>query len=140
MKEFILEANRLSSLGAIFLSIPWCCLIVPVSALSALGTTSMTLDREIGTIVIPLLSWPLLAFSHFKFWNKIYLLHKIKKALKIRPLLLNFLLLVLSTTIVIYYSVVQLHGDKLWDSFCGNISSLSLHFMIFKDFLHSFGF
>jgi L-lactate permease len=114
--------SRASPFAATFVALPWCCLSVFLFSSGAFTASgAMALDRQIGMIVLPLISWPLLLFAHIRFWMG-------------AQTVLKSTFVLVSTFTVGYFSIVQFHGSWLWDAFCGGLSSFEVQYLIVKDF------
>ena len=129
------SAGHAPSLVATLIALPWCCMVIPLLASGATSTSfAMALDRSIGEIVIPFISWPLLLLAHARFWRGLLRARRNNATLRASRVVLNGTLVAVGTGVVGYFSIVQLHGSPLWDAFCGDISAIEVQYLIVKDF------
>jgi hypothetical protein len=102
-----LEMSRLKNIWSLIINlipglalIPWCCIIGPFLSLTTMGT-AMAMDHSIATYALPIIL-PLLSYNHFRFWRS-WLKNDWNRCKKFWWWFTwRFILLVISTTIVIY--------------------------------------
>ena len=101
-----LKLQRFEIVAAIS-ALPWCCILLPFLSITAMGT-AMSLDHEIAKIILPFVSWPLLLYAHYRLWKGLWLSKRRSIALNWNKVGLNICLILVSTSLVLYFSYIHL--------------------------------